>query len=112
MKKLKHIAEATGAYILFYFFRLLPVEVASNLGASLAKTIGPKLKPHKTALYNIRKTFPDADERRISEIAMGMWDNIGRTAAELPHMPHVNPDKVIDSGDQDIAERAGKTFFL
>jgi KDO2-lipid IV(A) lauroyltransferase len=41
----------------------------------------------RVAAENLRRAFPDLDaaERRL--VVQGVWDNLGRTAAELPHLP-------------------------
>lgn len=70
----------------FGLLRLLGPERASNWGGALARTVGPLLSVHKVALSNIRAAFPDADEGRIREIALGAWENLGRTGAEYAHL--------------------------
>src|SRR4051812_30179366 len=87
MKKLKHLAEAGALGILFVFFRLLPLDAASATGGFLGRIIGPFLSAHRTAADNLSRVMPalSAAEKRI--ILRDMWDNLGRNAAELPHLP-------------------------
>src|SRR5260370_6125947 len=60
---------------------------ASNLGGFVTRTIGPWLPVSEVADTNLRHAMPElgsADRRRVIR---GVWDNLGRTAAELPHLP-------------------------
>jgi Kdo2-lipid IVA lauroyltransferase/acyltransferase len=70
----------------FGLLRLLGAERASNLGASVMRTVGPWLPPHRTALTNIRAAFPGMDEGEVKRIARGAWENLGRTGAEYAHL--------------------------
>ncbi|HVC44845.1 MAG TPA: hypothetical protein VND20_08505 [Candidatus Binataceae bacterium] len=67
-------------------FGLLPVDTASAIGGWLGRTIGPRLGASRRALRNLRHALPansDADNQRIIR---GMWDNLGRSVAEFPHL--------------------------
>lgn len=87
MKQLKYRIEAFFAGLLFAAFRALPVDVASFIGGMMARSIGPFLSAHKTARNNLKMIFPDKTEDEIYQIIMRMWDNLGRVAGELPHLP-------------------------
>ena len=65
---------------------LLPLDCASALGGALARRIGPFLGVSKHAGRNISRAFPELSETEIARIAAGMWDNLGRVAAEYPHL--------------------------
>lgn len=70
----------------FGLLRLLGPDRASDLGGTVARLVGPRLSVHKVALANIRAAFPDADDARVREIALGAWENLGRTGAEYAHL--------------------------
>jgi KDO2-lipid IV(A) lauroyltransferase len=70
----------------FALARALGPERAADFGGWLVRSVGPLLPAHRTALANIRATFPDMPEARVKEIARGAWDNLGRVAAEYPHL--------------------------
>ena len=59
---------------------------ASNLGGWIARTVGPALRVSRVAEANLRHCLPtlSAPERRRTIRAV--WDNLGRTSAELPHL--------------------------
>jgi len=87
MVRLRHLIEATALIVLFSILRLLPLDTASWIGSFLARHIGPCMKAHKTAEKNLAFAFPEKSEEERKKILDGMWDNLGRTAAELPHLP-------------------------
>ncbi|SEO99050.1 KDO2-lipid IV(A) lauroyltransferase [Methylobacterium sp. ap11] len=71
---------------LFALARLLGPVRAAGAGAAIARAIGPRLPSHRTALDNLRQSFPEKDEAAIAAIALGAWDNLGRTGAEYAHL--------------------------
>lgn len=75
-----------GAALLFGALRLLPIAWASAFGGAVARRIGPFLGISKRARTNLRRAFPELPEREIERIVTGMWDNLGRVAAEYPHL--------------------------
>lgn len=83
---IRHPLEAVGATLVWIIFRILPLDWASNFGGWLARSIGPKLKLSGRADRNIRRAFPDIDDDSVEKIIYGMWDNLGRTVAEFPHL--------------------------
>lgn len=87
MGKIKHLLEAAGLYVLFALFRLLPLDVASQLGGALARLIGPFLSAQQVARRNLAMVFPEWTEEKRRDVLSRMWDNLGRVAAELPHLP-------------------------
>ena len=81
-----HRLEAWGAAFLVAVFGLLPVDCASALGGALARRIGPHLGISKRARLNLRRVLPELSEPEIARVVAGMWDNLGRVAAEYPHL--------------------------
>src|SRR5690606_6117037 len=70
----------------FGFARLIGPDRSGDFGAALARTIGPLLPAHKTALANIRAVYPQKSAAEAKAIARGAWDNLGRTGGEYPHL--------------------------
>jgi KDO2-lipid IV(A) lauroyltransferase len=81
--------EAWGVRVLAGFFGLLPLDLASGLGGAVARLLGPRLGITKRARDNLRRAFPDLPEAEISRIVKAMWDNLGRVAAEYPHLREI-----------------------
>lgn len=71
---------------LFALVRRLGPDRAAALGAALARNIGPLLPVQRTTLENIRQAFPELPAAEHARIAREAWDNLGRTAAEYPHL--------------------------
>jgi len=66
--------------------RARSVERASDIGARVGQTIGPRLPTSRKALANMRLALPEMtpDDRR--RMLRAMWANLGRQAAEYPHL--------------------------
>lgn len=80
---------AALVFLLYGIFALLPWKFSSDLGAALAGRIGPLLSPHRTMLANLRYIFPEKTDRERDAIAKDVWNNLGRTAMEYPHLPRM-----------------------
>ena len=65
-----------------FLLRKLPPDKALDFAASAAKTIGPWFGRHRTALDNLRQAYPEKTDQEIEAIALEMWDNMARLAAE------------------------------
>ncbi len=89
MRRIRYLLEAAGLVFLLGIIRLLPVDAASNLGGFLGRTLGPRLPVTNRARRNLRLAFPDKPEPEIERIARAMWDNLGRVAAEYPHLGRI-----------------------
>ena len=86
LRQLQFHAEAWIARLaLGLLSRLGPVN-ASNFGGWLARTIGPLLPVTRVADENLRRALPDLTPAARRAIIIKVWDNLGRTAAELPHV--------------------------
>src|SRR5262244_1191171 len=81
--------EAWGAAFLFGGFKFLSLDCASTLGGALARRIGPFLGVSKHARRNVCRAFPELSETEIARVVAGMWDNLGRVAAEYPHLAKI-----------------------
>jgi len=67
----------------------LPMRVASNIGAAIAVGIGTRIGTSRKALENLNYIYPDMAAARKREIVRGVWDNLGRTFAEYPHLSRI-----------------------
>jgi KDO2-lipid IV(A) lauroyltransferase len=74
---------------------------ADFAGWSLRK-IGPWLPEHRVGRGNLAAAFPDKTPAEIERILVGVWDNVGRVAAEFAHIDRlhiVDPER---PGSEDI----------
>ena len=75
--------------IVMAIFSCLPVDWASNCGGYVGRVIGPRLRPSRRAMRNIARAFPRNDDAENRRILRGMWDNLGRSLAEYPHLNRI-----------------------
>ncbi len=96
--------EALGVAIVYGFFSLLPLDAASGFGGWIGRTLGPRLGYHKRAMDSLKRAFPDYDDEKIQHIISGLWDNLGRVLAELPHLEKIIADRVEVLNEENIAD--------
>ena len=90
MKKLfnylvKYPIEGLITLFIFTFFRILPLNFASDIGSSLARFIGPRLSVNNIIKKNLKLAFPYKEDDWYNEVANNTWDNFGRVTAEYSH---------------------------
>lgn len=84
--RLAHRLQAWGAGFCFGALGCLPLDWASAIGGALARTVGPRLGISKRAWLNLSRALPELSHPEVARIIVGMWDNLGRVAAEYPHL--------------------------
>ena len=67
-------------------FRVLGPVGASNFAGVLARNIGPLLPVARVADANLRLALPELDAPARRLVIRGMFENLGRTMGELPHL--------------------------
>lgn len=83
---LLHPLQAAALALIYGVFRVLPLDWASATGGFLGRTVGPRLPLSERARRNLRRAMPELDAAGVEQVVRGMWDNLGRTAAEFPHL--------------------------
>lgn len=66
--------------------RSLSPERASNIGGYICRQIGTRLPVSKTADKNLQLVMPHLTVEERQKIIGGVWENLGRTVAEFPHL--------------------------
>ena len=84
--------EVSAARLLLVLFRSLGPVRASNLGGGLCRVLGPLLPVSRVARANLRLAMPELDARQRARIVRGVWENLGRTVAEFPHLASLRKD--------------------
>lgn len=82
--------ETVGYDVVTGLVRLLPVDVASDLGAAIFKFLGPKTSLRKLVRRNLDLAFPEKDDAWKDQVTVAQWDNLGRTFAELIMMDRIS----------------------
>lgn len=85
----RHRIEALGATLFFAAMRALPIDAASAVGGCLARVVGPRLRISARARRHLSAALPDLPAAEIERVLRGMWDNLGRVAAEYPHLRQI-----------------------
>jgi len=101
--------EAWGAACFFGAMRVLPLDIASATGGAFARWVGPRLGVSNRARRNLRAAFSELSPARIEAIVRGMWDNLGRVAAEYPHLRDIrvfSPDGRVETQGIEHLDRA------
>src|SRR4051794_3517076 len=78
--------------------------MAKMLGG-LMRLVGPWLPEHKVGRENLRAAFPEKSPEEIERILAGVWDNLGRVAAEFAHIDRLvfhDPDHPERFSDPDV----------
>jgi len=104
-----HRAEACVAALFFAAMRRLPLAAASALGGALGRRIGPHLGISERARRNLRAALPELSPPQVDSIVRGMWDNLGRVAAEYPHLRQIKvfaPGGPVETVGLDHLDRA------
>jgi KDO2-lipid IV(A) lauroyltransferase len=69
--------------------RAFDPDKTSDLFGRIARRIGPKFREHRIGRANLTAAFPEKSPDEIEAILAGVWDNLGRIAAEFAHLDHV-----------------------
>jgi len=89
----RHPIEAAALFLLIGTIRLIPADAASAIGGKIARWIGPLLPVTKVAHTNLKLALPEKSEAERRAIVRDMWENLGRTAFEYPHLGRLShPD--------------------
>jgi Kdo2-lipid IVA lauroyltransferase/acyltransferase len=72
--------------VLLKTIRHLDRAKVSDGSARLLRSIGPRLRENRVGYDNLRAAFPEKSAAEIDKILRGVWDNLGRVAAEFAHL--------------------------
>lgn len=99
LRRLGHLAEGGVAWGAFRLLRAMPLDWASAACGWLFRRIGPRLGISRRAARHIRRAMPELNDAAVADIIAGMWENLGRTAGEYPHLAAlscIGPDPRIE----------------
>jgi len=86
--------------------RLMPLDTAVRFSAYWWRILAGRGRRHKRALGNLAMAYPEKSEEEREEIALAMWENLGRVMAETMQMDRIleNPD-CIEITNPEILDR-------
>ena len=82
MNKIKYFFQFILIIFMFFIFKLLGIKISSPLGGKIFQLIGPLFRSKKLIHLNIKRAFPNIDQKKLNEITSAMWNNYGRVFAE------------------------------
>ena len=104
------VAVFVGA--IFTLLRLIPPRAASNIGGAIAGFIGPKIPRSDVARRQIRMAYPGISDDEVERITKGVWENLGRTALEYPHLDKLWDYELDHRPGEGRIEVEGIDYFL
>lgn len=111
LRTANHWLVAQFAIGLLSLLRLLPAKASTKTIVWLARNIGPLASRHRVALDNLALALPEKSEEERKTIALDMWENMARLAAE-----YIFLDKIFDYDPESRSigrvEVEGKERFL
>lgn len=110
-KKLQYALETALVYLVYGFFRVMPMDMASAVGGKLTRTLGPLFGLSRVAARNIDLAFPEKTPEEKRQILLGMWENLGRVVGEYPHLRRIG-QRVEVVGREYVAPLQGKGAVL
>jgi Kdo2-lipid IVA lauroyltransferase/acyltransferase len=85
-KKLLDAAIGAVAVGLLRAVKRISRERAANFAGAVMRKLGPLVPEHRLGRDNLRAAFPEKSAAEIEQILAGVWDNLGRVAAEFVHL--------------------------
>jgi len=82
--------------------RAIPRKPMANFAGGFLQTLGPRLREHRIGRENLKAAFPEKSDAEIEKILRGVWDNLGRVAAEFAHIDRLHIEDPVRPGPGDI----------
>lgn len=100
--------------LLLWVFRILPLDIASMLGGTAGRLLGPLLGIRHKMHENIDRAFPDISFEKKKGIIRDCWGHLGRIIAEYPHLENIARRRVEIAGAEHVeaAIKSGKGAIL
>ena len=119
MGKIKYFFQFLIVIFVFFIFRLLSLKISSFIGGKIFQFIGPFFRSKKIIHLNIKRAFPNLEQKEINKITSNMWNNYGRVFAEYVFIKKFRNDKlsknIIIEGKEilnDLKEKNVKAIFI
>lgn len=99
--------EAALVGLFLAVMRVLPLDIASAIGGFVGRSVGPRIKTSRIARRNLQSALPELDDAAIERVVRQVWDNLGRTVCELPHLQQIAAQRVTVMGIEHARTLAG-----
>jgi KDO2-lipid IV(A) lauroyltransferase len=94
---------------ILHVLRLFNRQAMANFAGAVMRTVGPWLPEHRVGRANLIAAFPEKPPEEIESILRGVWDNLGRFAAEFAHLDRIKTYDPAAPGPFDV-EYSQDTF--
>lgn len=116
---LMRVEAAVARFLLGAFLKMGPVK-ASNFAGRVTRFVGPLLPVSKVADRNLQIAIPSLTRPQRKLIVKGVWENLGRTVGELPHLSRLQENTPSGPGFEvqgaehllEQARRGGSVLFV
>ncbi|KXV59024.1 lauroyl acyltransferase [Acetobacter senegalensis] len=116
---LMRVEAAVARCLLGAFLKMGPVK-ASNFAGRVTRFVGPLLPVSKVADRNLQIAMPSLTRPQRKLIVKGVWENLGRTVGELPHLSRLQENTPSGPGFEvqgaehllEQARRGGSVLFV
>lgn len=98
-RRLRYMAETALVYLLYGFFKIMPVDMASHTGGWMMRQIGSRMAATRKAERHIAFALPELSKDQQKAAVLEMWDNLGRVFAEYPHLKTLKDRMELVGGD-------------
>lgn len=112
--------EALVAYALVRLLERLRPDQSSNCLGFFCRVVGPYLPTSRIVRRNLELAMPELDEPARTRIVQGVWENLGRTLGELPHLAALRENTPAGPGFEvqgaeylaQMAQQGGPVLFV
>ncbi len=96
MLLLRYRLEYFALRIIIEFVRLFPLDAAVALSGRVWRFLAPYGRRHRRALDNLARAFPEKTPEERTQIALDMWENLGRVMAETMQLDRLlkQPERI------------------
>ena len=119
MNKIKYFFQFLIVIFVFFIFKLLGLKISSFIGGKIFQFIGPFFRSKKIIHLNIKRAFPNLEQKEINKITSNMWNNYGRVFAEYMFIKkfrnnQLNNNIIIEGKEilNDLKEKNIKAIFI
>ena len=78
MKKIKYFFQFLLIIFIFFLFKILGFKISSYLGGKLFEIMGPYFRSNKITFSNLKRAFPNKNDKELKIISKAMWNNYSR----------------------------------
>lgn len=87
--------------LIIEFVRLFPLDMAVAISARTWRLLAPHGRRHRRALDNLERAYPEKTFKEREQIALAMWENLGRVMAETMQLDRLlkQPERIEITSD-------------